>query len=186
MSGAGQRGDPAGAPPRPSFTWPPRYPVRTTDEVLAGLRTDAYFLEHLRYLRAETGEPHPPVIDPRAGVPVRVVGIHKPYTVDVWLVPIRERAGDVVSIVDVRIDDDGLGSALTARGWSGPFPRVAEADARTLASAPDDPAVDATLGWAEEYIASPGGATAPVWLITRRGGAQLMVTEERGVVPVTR
>jgi hypothetical protein len=177
------RGDPPGASPRPTPTFPPRYPVATAEQVLAGVSTDPFLIDHLRYLRAETGEPHPPVLDPRPDRPLRVTGLHKPWTVDVWIVPIRDRGGNVVSVVAISISADGLGSAWEARGWSGPLPAVTAAEATRLASAPSDPAVSVELGWAEEYYVSPGGATAPGWLATRESGARVVVTEDRVVVP---
>jgi hypothetical protein len=181
------RGDPSSATPRPSPTFAPRYPVATAEQVLAGLSTDPFLIDHLRYLRAETGEPHPPVLDPRPDRPVRVTGLHKPYTVDLWLVPIRDRSANVVSVVAVSINSqDGLGSAIEARGWSGEFPAVTAAEATRLASTSGDPAVSVELGWAEEYYVSPGGVTAPGWLATRQSGARVVVTEDRAVVPEPR
>jgi hypothetical protein len=177
------RGDPPGASPRPAPTFPPRYPVATAEQVLDGMSRDSFFVDHLRYLRAETGEPHPPVLEPRPGRPLRVTGLHKPYTVDLWLVPIRDRSANVVSVVAVSISADGLGHAVEARGWFGAFPAVTAAEATRLASAPSDPAVSVELGWAEEYYVSPGGATAPGWLATRESGARVVVTEDRVVVP---
>jgi hypothetical protein len=186
LQNAPLRGDAIGATPRPSPTFPPRYPVTTAEQVLAGLGSDPFFSDHLRYLRAETGEPHPAVLDPHADRPMRVIGLHKPYTIDVWIVPIRDREQDVVSIVAVSIGQDGLGSASEARGWSGAFPAVSAADATRLASAANDTAVSVELGWAEEYYVSPGGPTAPAWLATRKSGARVVVTEDRFVVPEPR
>ncbi len=180
--GGDLRGDLAGATPRPSPSFPPRYPVANADQVLVGLRTDPFFIAQLRYLRAETGEPHVPVVDPQPDRPLRTLGLHKPYTVDLWIVPVRDRAANVVSIIAVSIADDGLGSAVEARGWSGAFPRISSDDAKRLGSAPNAPAITAELGWAEEYYVAPGGPTAPSWLVTRQGGERVVVTEDGTVV----
>jgi hypothetical protein len=176
------RGDSAGAPPRPSPSWPPRYSVASADDVLAGLRTDPFFIDHLRYLRAETGEPHVAVLEPRPDRPLRAVGLHRPYTIDLWIVPVSDRGGDIVSIVAVSIGEDRLGSAIEARGWSGAFPRISGDEAKRFGSLPNSPAVSAELGWAEEYYVSPGGPTAPSWLVTRQDGTRVVVTEEAEVV----
>jgi hypothetical protein len=42
----------------------------------------------------------------------------------------------------------------------------------------------AELGWAEEYYTSPGGPTAPSWLVTRQSGERVVVTEEGDVLPL--
>jgi hypothetical protein len=175
------RGEPPGATPRPQWVWAPQYAVATADQALAGARTDPFVIEHLRYLRAQTGEPHPPVADPWLDRPVHVLGLHKPYTVDLWIVPVRDRAGTIVSIISIS-ENNGIGYAVEGRAWSGPFPRVSEADAKRLGSLATDPAVSAQLGWAEEYYVSPGGPTAVNWLVTRRSGDQVVVTEEAAVV----
>lgn len=175
------RGESAGATPRPQPATPSWYAVTTAEQALAGAMADPFVIEHLRYLRAETGEPHPPVADPWLDRPVRVLGLHKPYTVDVWIVPVRDRAGAIVSLISIG-DVDGRGQASEARAWSGPFPRVSEADAKRLGSLATDPAISAQLGWAEEYYLSPGGPTAVSWLVTRRSGAQVVVSEEAAVV----
>jgi hypothetical protein len=182
--GAGLRGDPPGATSRPAASMRPRYPVATADQVLAGLRSDPFFVAQLRYLRAETGEPHQPVVDPQPGQPMRVLGLHKPYTIDLWIVPVRDQGTNVVLVVAVAIDMDGLGSAVEGRGWSGAFPRLSSDEAKRLGATPDRMAVDAELGWAEEYNVSPGGPTAPSWLVTRQGGERVVVTEEGAVVPL--
>jgi hypothetical protein len=175
------RGEAAGATPRPQPAVPAFYAVATADQALAGAMADPFVIEHLRYLRAETGEPHPPVAQPWLDRPVRVLGLHKPYTVDVWIVPVRDRAGAIVSLISIG-DVNGRGQASEARAWSGPFPRVSEADAKRLGSLATDPAVSAELEWAEEYYVSPGGPTAVSWLVTRRSGVQVVVTEEAAVV----
>ncbi len=161
---------------------PKRYAVATAADVLVGMSTDPFVVEQLRYLRADTGEPHPPVLDPRLDRPLRVVGAHKPYTIDLWIVPIRDRSDEVVAIIDVAIGQDGLGSGIEVRGWSGTFPRIAADRATLLATTADDPAVAADLAWAEEYYVSPGGPVAPGWLVTRRSGAQVFVSEDALVV----
>ena len=184
MLGGDLRGDPAGATPRPSPSFPSRYPVATADQVLVGLRTDPFFIAQLRYLRAETSEPHLPVLDPQPAQPLRATGLHKPYTVDLWIVPVRDRSSNVVSIVAVPIGEDGLGSAVEARGWFGAFPRIGSDEAKRLGSLPNSPAMTAELGWAEEYYTSPGGPTAPSWLVTRQSGERVVVTEEGGVLPL--
>jgi len=183
---ASLRGDRPDATPRPRPAPASRYPVGTADQILTGMSTDPFVLEHLRYLRAETGEPHVPVLDPRLGQPVRATGLHKPYTADAWLVPVLDRAATVVSLLVVYIGSDGLGSAFGARGWSGPFPAVTSEEALLRATTADDPAVTVELGWAEEYLVSPGGSTAPAWLVTRRSGSRWVVTESRGLVPAPR
>jgi hypothetical protein len=170
----------ATAPPAPTFR--PTYPVGSSTAVLAGARADVFVIDYLRYLRGETGEPRPLVVGPWLDTPVRAVGLHKPYTIDLWIVPVRDRAGAIVSLIAVG-DHDGTGQAMEARAWSGAFPRVSEADATRLASLGSDPAVTAQLGWADEYTVSPGGPTAVNWLVTRRSGARVVVTEERVVLP---
>jgi hypothetical protein len=175
------RGELPGATPRPEPVWAPQYAVATADQVLAGAMTDPFVIDHLRYLRAQTGEPHPPVVDPWLDRPIRVVGLHKPYTVDLWIVPVRDRAGAIVSLLSI-FERDGRGNAFATRAWSGPFPVVSEADAKRLGSLADDPAISVQLGWAEEYYLSPGGPSAVSWLVTRRSGAQVVATEEAAVV----
>ena len=174
------RGESAGATPRPQSSTPSLYAVATADQALAGAIADPFVIEQLRYLRAQTGEPHPPVADPWLDRPIRVLGLHKPYTVDLWIIPVRDRGGAIVSIISIS-ERDGLGMAGGARAWSGPFPRVSEADAQRLGSLAGDPAVSAQLGWAEEYYVSPGGPTAVGWLVTRRSGGRVVVTEEGSV-----
>ena len=175
------RGEPPGATLRPAPVRAPQYPVATADQVLTGAMTDPFVIEHLRYLRAQTGEPHPPVVDPWLNRPVHVIGLHKPYTVDLWIIPVRDRAGAIVSLISIGTVN-GLGQATEARAWSGPFPRVSESDAKRVASLPNDPAVSAQLGWAEEHFVSPGGPTAVSWLVTRRSGVQVVITEEAALV----
>jgi hypothetical protein len=179
------RGEPPGATPRPEPVSAPQYAVATADQALTGAMTDPFVIEHLRYLRAQTGEPHPPVADPWLDRPVHVLGLHKPYTVDLWIVPVRDRAGAIVSLISI-FEGDGRGYAFATRAWSGPFPLVSEADAKRLGSLVNDPAISAQLGWAEEEYVSPGGPSAVSWLLTRRSGVQVVVTEDAAVVPPPR
>ena len=179
------RGAPAGSTARPGPTFRPLYSVSTADQALAGARNDAFVIDYLRYLRGEPGQRGGLVSEPRLDTPVRVIGLHKPYTVDLWVVPVRDRGGAVVSLIAVG-DRDGSGQAMEARAWSGSFPRVSEADAKRVASIASDPAVSAQLGWAEEYFVSPGGPTAVSWLVTRLSGTQVVVTEEGAAVPPPR
>jgi len=46
--------------------------------------------------------------------------------------------------------------------------------------------LSAVLRWAPEYSVAPGGPTAPFWLVTRRSGSQVVVTEDRVVAPAPR
>ena len=176
------RGERPGATPWPEPSFPPNYSVATPDEVRAGARSDPFVVAHLRYLRGESGEPHDLVSGPWLDRPAHVVGLHKPYTIDLWILPVRDQAGVIVSVISVG-DREGMGQAMEARAWSGPFPRVSEADAKQRGSLAGDPATSAQLGWAEEYYVSPGGPTSLSWLVTRGSGAQLIVTEDGAVVP---
>jgi hypothetical protein len=176
------RGEPSAGIARPSPTFRPTYPVGSPDQVVAAARADAFVVDYLRYLRGGTGAAHPLVDGPWLDTPVRAVGLHKPYTTDLWIMPVRDRAGVIVSLIAVG-DSDGTGQAVEARAWSGVFPRVSEVDAKRIGSVASDPAASAHLGWAEEYFVSPGGPTAVSWLITRRSGARVVVTEEGAVVP---
>lgn len=179
------RGARAGSPPPPIPTFRPFYPVATSDQVLAAARRDVFVIDYLRYLRGESGLSDALVADPRLDTPLHVVGLHKPYTVDLWVIPVRDRGGAIVSVIAVS-DRDGSGQATEARAWSGPLPRVSESDAKRIASLASDPAISAQLGWAEAYYVSPGGPTAVSWLVTRRSGTQVVVTEDGAVVPAPR
>jgi hypothetical protein len=179
------RGARSGSTPPPTPSFRPLYPTSTGDQVLAAARNDVFVIDYLRYLRGESGLSDALVADPRLDTPLHVVGLHKPYTVDLWVIPVRDRDGAIVSLIAVS-DRDGSGQATEARAWSGPFPRVSESDAKRIASLASDPAILAQLGWAEAYYVSPGGPTAMSWLVTRRSGAQVVVTEDGAVVPPPR
>jgi hypothetical protein len=175
------RGEPAAG--IGTVVWPPqRYPVGSASEVLSGLATDPYFVEYLRYLRDETIHHHETVDDPRADSPLRVRGLVTtvaPAITNEWLVPVRDRAGSLVSIIVVTISpQDGRGYMYAARGWSGAFPAVSEADARDIGSIRGIQVISAELMWAPENLVHPGGPTAPFWLITLRTGDRVVVTED--------
>ena len=137
----------------------------------------------LRYLRDETAYHHAAVDGPRPDTPVLIRGLvtaAAPATTDVWIVPVRDRGGFVVSIVEVPISSqDGQGFALAARGWNGDFPAVSDADARQIGSIRSYAVISAVLRWAPEYAVAPGGATAPFWLLTLSTGDRVVVTEDR-------
>jgi len=171
-----------GASARPGPSYRPTYAVGTAGEVLAGACTDAFVIDYLRYLRGETGGTRALVVDPRLDAPIRVLGLHKPYTVDLWIVPVRDGTGAIVSLIAIGDSDGGKGQALQARAWSGPFPRVSEEEAKRISSLGSDPGMSARLGWAEEYFLSPGGPTAVNWLVTRRSGSEVVVTENGAIV----
>ena len=82
--------------------WPPqRYPVGSASQVLAGLATDPFFVDYLRYLRDETAYHHAAVDGPRPDTPVLIRGLvtaAAPAITDVWIVPVPDRGGFVVSI----------------------------------------------------------------------------------------
>jgi hypothetical protein len=176
------RGEPAVT--SSAFVWPPRrYPVGSASEVLSGLAADPFFVEYLRYLRDQTAYQHPAVDDPRADGPLRVRGLattRSAAITDEWLVPMRDRAGSVVSIIEVTISSqDGQGYAFAARGWSGPFPAVSEADAREIGSIRGIEVASAELMWGPEEIVAPGGPMAPFWWVTLKTGDHIVVTEDR-------
>ena len=183
------RGEPAAGVG--TVAWPPQlYPVGSASEVLSGLATDPFFVQYLRYLRDQTAYHHAAIDDPRADSPVRVRGLvttQSSAVTDVWLVPVRDRAGSVVSIIEVPISSqDGRGYALAARGWSGAFPAVSEADARDIGSIRGIQVISSELMWVPEYLIRPGGPTAPFWLITLRTGDRVVVTEDGKAVAAPR
>ena len=156
--------------PPPGYTAPPsprRYPVRTAQEVLAGLATDSFASPGFKY-----------------GAPVLIRAV-RPTDQDEWLVPVVSD-GRTNAVLAISIFPDGTGSAGILTGWDGRFPHAMAPDAALAAggTAADPARRSVELAWAvvDPRSGGPASETLPFYLVTRKSGARVLVMQGGGVV----
>jgi hypothetical protein len=173
----------------PGNTPPPglrRYPVRTPDEVLAGMATDPFVT-----LNAPTWDPK------SLGMPIFVRALRASDD-DVWLVP-QLSEGKAYAVIVVSVGKDGLGGANLREGADNssggpafpfpfPVPPFSEAGAWLTAGVAVADRGSAELVWMRVdpragYLVSE---TRPLWRLTSRSGVVVYVTSDGQLLSAAR
>jgi hypothetical protein len=183
--------DPLYRPPPAGHTQTPerpRYAASTTDQLLAGLKSDAFAVGAINELTSPGTPFYRANIKsaPTIGLPVLVPAL-LPSSHSEWLVPI-EVDGAMVGVIEVTLDSSNRALAGAFTSWPGPFPHALTLEqARANASTASDPVQSIDLVWAQvsPLEGGPGSDLAPFYRAVRASGTAMYVFQNGNVVPAS-